>query len=824
MRLSDPTFLLLLPLLPLLLIPHFRGAVKRPAWRKSTATAMRLLGMAAAIIALCEPTIGRGVDELHTVVLIDVSHSVEPESLKTLNDRLKTVFTDNQTGDSQSFIAFAKQISPLPDATGLAALQQNPDDNTATNTAKAVNAARINFPADKAKRILLVSDGLDTGGGMAEAIAALETEGGDMRLMKLDPIRRPEASVVSFTAEPEKVYVGENIRLKAVVAANRDMRATLRILNDGVSVREIPLRLRAGKRESIEAEIIAAPGDNGVLQAEIIPETDHFPNNNIAAAKIDIDGRAKVLLLHRRPAAARHFIRAMTEQQIEIETRQPTSAPRSLTEMDAYDAIIIADAAADELGGETMRAMKSFVTDLGRGLIMTGSENSFGLGGYYKTDLEDVLPVVSRYEKEKEQPGLAMTLVLDKSGSMTGAPILLARRAARAAVEMLGPNDQVGVVAFDGSAKVVCPMTAAIHTGEINGKINTIAAGGGTSMAPGMNIGMNMLENAQAKIKHMIILSDGRSSPGDFEGIARSLAGLGATVSTVALGGADRQLLKRLAEIGGGRYYEAANADAMPRIFAKETLEASRSAIREEPFLPIKMADAQFLHGIDFERAPFLLGYVMARVRPTARTLMLTESGDPLLAVGRYGLGRTAAFTADFTENWAGEWLDWPGYAKFWSQLVRFVSGGGGQSDIQIRHHHRGDTIEFKFIKNGIDGQADENCRWTALFRADGSPPRNITVTDAGFGQGRCLIDNPPGDYELIVKEEFDSESAVFRRQTGYPAEYALFQDRESNAIPELTGSIREGVSPVSIRQPIAIWFCLAAIVLMVSGVLVRRI
>ena len=50
-----------------------------------------------------------------------------------------------------------------------------------------------------------------------------------------------------------------------------------------------------------------------------------------------------------------------------------------------------------------------------------------------------MLPLISRFEKEKEKPSLAMVLVIDKSGSMTGTPLELARQAAKASVELLAP-------------------------------------------------------------------------------------------------------------------------------------------------------------------------------------------------------------------------------------------------------------------------------------------------------------------------------------------------------------------------------------------------
>ena len=79
---------------------------------------------------------------------------------------------------------------------------------------------------------------------------------------------------------------------------------------------------------------------------------------------------------------------------------------------------------------------------------MLGSDNSFGLGGYHRTPVEEVLPLVSRFEKETEKPSMALALVIDKSGSMSGQPIALARQAATACSSRLEASLDEGVLTF----------------------------------------------------------------------------------------------------------------------------------------------------------------------------------------------------------------------------------------------------------------------------------------------------------------------------------------------------------------------------------------
>src|SRR5258707_10002436 len=125
-----------------------------------------------------------------------------------------------------------------------------------------------------------------------------------------------------------------------------------------------------------------------------------------------------------------------------------------------------------------MDVSRTYVRDLGGGLIMTGGDQSFGRGGYYKTTIEEILPVRSDFEKEKEKPSLAMVLVIDKSGSMGGEKIELAKTAAKSAAELLGPSDKLGVIAFEGQSFWISEVQPASNKSRIIDDISRIEAGG----------------------------------------------------------------------------------------------------------------------------------------------------------------------------------------------------------------------------------------------------------------------------------------------------------------------------------------------------------
>jgi len=102
-----------------------------------------------------------------------------------------------------------------------------------------------------------------------------------------------------------------------------------------------------------------------------------------------------------------------------------------------------------------------------------------------------------------------------------------------------------------------------------------------------------MLESTPAKIRHMICLSDGHTQPADHESFGEEMSEAGITVSTAALGDADKQLMSPIVELGHGRYYETADAANVPQNFTKETMEATRAPSRKTCSAACKLATIQ---------------------------------------------------------------------------------------------------------------------------------------------------------------------------------------------------------------------------------------
>lgn len=813
---------------------HFT-LVDRPTGLRIGSFALRVAGIILLVLALCQPFASEQSDDAHLVFLVDVSQSVEltaaRESLEKIEAGIKTL----RRGDTWSLFAVAdglREKSPEEFREMLDAWIKGVADDAFrahSRLGDSMLAARLAFPAGKARRLVLFSDGVDTEEGVDKALAQLRAEEVDVRFVPLKTLSKPEAVLLGMESTSPFAFHGEVLRLTARVQANQPMKARVRLLNKGVAVQEKSVDLKAGEESRVWFDTeMTTPGPS-VWSTELVPEQDHFPINNQATTTITVKGKPRVLILHEDEKKMRAFTRALKEQDFEADLRGKRGLPESMEELLAFDAIILANLSATDMTSRQMNLLRSYVADFGGGLVMLGSENSFGLGGYYKTPVEEVLPLVSRFEKEKEKPSLAMVLVIDKSGSMEGNAIALARQAAKSAAELLGPQDQIAVIGFDGEARVICEMTPASQQGTIQAAIDSLAAGGGTYMYPAMVAGKDMLERTTAKVKHMICLTDGQTQDADHLGLTQQLVDAGVTVSAVGLGdGAARDLLQQIAEAGRGRYYESNDPASLPQIFTRETTQASKSAVQEGLFQPVEITDHPMLAGYEAEGLPVALGYVMTEAKPAAQVLLAAEQGDPLLAVGRFGLGIGLAYTSDLTETWGGEWLAWDGCGKFWAQVLRSALRKTNVEGLEARGEVRDGEWIVRIERKGQDNLPVSSIHWQAQVLDENGNTQEITARETGLGRYEARVPLTNRQHLSLRLHDKDHDKLEVKHfHAPYPPEYRL-QTKSPEALLALGGyapdQIVADLKPAEQLKPISHWFAWAGLLSLLLGVMLRRL
>ncbi|HEY4056266.1 MAG TPA: VWA domain-containing protein, partial [Kofleriaceae bacterium] len=246
-----------------------------------------------------------------------------------------------------------------------------------------------------------------------------------------------------------------------------------------------------------------------------------------------------------------------------------------------------------------------------------------------------------------------------------------AKESARVTTEVLSPNDYIAVVAFDSEAQVFVRPQRAANRSRISADISRLASGGGTNIYPGLKEAFEILSNINAKVKHVILLSDGEAPAEQIPELLQEMRSARITVSAVGVQGADKNLLSMIADQGDGRLYMVEDIGALPRIFMKETQEAQKSQLVEDD-IHVRIAKrVEAIEGTSVDSAPSLKGYVTTKPKPTAETILISDLGEPILARWRHGAGTSVAWTSDVKNRWAVNWIRWGGFPKFWAQVVR---------------------------------------------------------------------------------------------------------------------------------------------------------
>ena len=405
----------------------------------------------------------------------------------------------------------------------------------------------------------------------------------------------------------------------------------------------------------------------------------------------------RVLVLEDEANAADGLVAMLQGEGLQIDRRPSSSLPPSASALSAYDGIVLVNTPATSLSLDQQRTLVSFVQDLGRGLLVVGGARAFAPGGYQGTPLDDLLPVSAEPPIEPQQGSLALFLVIDRSGSMdvvTGGgtsaggatKMAMAREAAIEAAGLLQPQDTLGVIAFDSSFQWVVPPTKLRTPDDAKraaALISTIKPGGGTSILPPLEAAYQAALDADAPLKHVILLTDGESNDRGFEDLIARMKPAQITLSTLAIGSdADTRLLSNLAHIGGGRYYFTERSTQIPRIASKETTILTRNAVVEGQVAAVVADPSPILRSLSGD-LPALSGFVATTRKDRAVTALETEKGLPLLAHWQYGLGRVVAWTSEAQQGWGSDWAKWPDAAQFWSQAVRWSLPAPVRADFQ---------------------------------------------------------------------------------------------------------------------------------------------
>jgi Ca-activated chloride channel family protein len=674
-----------------LLAPYFLWVIGRsladlPLSQRVLSIALRVAFVTMLALGLARLARTATTQKVFTVYLVDVSDSVPDSALGDARAEVQKQVDARGSEDLVRLVTFAKRprVVSLGDDAGpfggtgakiaVAPIERHgPGLGAATDISSALQLAYGLYREGYLRRAVILSDGVQTDGDLLAEANRAKIYG--VKLFAV-PYRRPVPGEVAVRdlRVPDKVHEEETFDVHAQVFSSVAQKAKLSlkqgdVINglDGVKV----VDLQPGDNDVVFKSKAAVPGE--VTYSLDVSEAaeDRFKENNRATAVAAVVGMPVVLYVDGNPARASYLSSALSAQQLNVDTFDPL--PTTLREAEKYDFIILSDMPAERVSLTQQDTIEQYVRDLGGGFLFAGGENGYGLGGWYHTAIERILPVRMDAEKRRDEPEVAMALVIDRSGSMQGLPLEMAKQAAKATADTLAADDLLEVIAFDSQPTRIVRMTPAKHSARIQSDIARIQAGGGTEIFAAIDTAYQVLSTTRAKRKHVVLLTDGQAPQNGIRDLVQAMAAEEITVTTVGLGGGvDESLLRMISDVGGGRFYKVLDPQSLPRIFTRETEMVSRSAAVEEYFQPRVVAPADFLRGIDVSSAPFLHGYIATKLKPPpAQEILESELGEPILARWRVGLGYTLAWTSDVKNLWAVEWLRWHEWGPFWSQLVR---------------------------------------------------------------------------------------------------------------------------------------------------------
>ena len=629
-----------------------KGVIKRP-------DAVRLALLAILILSLFDLSINKSADKTALIFAVDISDSVKEEDRQTrqiINDSLK----DKQTGDIAGLVTFSDSASierfPSEQVSGFSISGRS--DGSFTNIAKGLMAAAPALPDGYNKKVVLVSDGNENVGDAYAAIRQLRSLNIMVDILPIEPVLGLDAQVSRINV-PLRIGKDMNYNMEVTTYSTGANGGLLNIYKNNSLILSANIDMKPGENRYVFSDV-ADVGGNIVYRAEIIPDSDYIYQNNKAYAYSYVDHVPKILILN-HDGSASEIIKIMEGASLEYDSIMPQSVPASLENLNMYDAVILANINYDDMPEGFGEILSAYVKN-GGGLLATGGENSYALGGYHNTALEEILPVNMELKSKEELPDQAMIIVMDRSGSMTSgrygvSKLEMAKESIIRSVDALNDNDYFGVLAFDTvNHWVVEPAKIGGNRADVIERIASISDGGGTLIKPAVIEGYEVLKGMDTKLKHIILLTDGQDGDRNYAQIIEQMRADGVTMSTVAVGGdSDTALLEGLAEQAGGRYYFTDEFSDLPKIFTKEAFLSGKKHINNEEFYAALGTYSPITENIT-ALAPFY-GYVSTTAKNRADIALYAMEEEPLLASWQYGIGRSVAFMSDMDGNWSRDML-----------------------------------------------------------------------------------------------------------------------------------------------------------------------
>jgi len=738
-----PLWLLLL--LPLVWWTARRSRANLARGHLVAVTILRTLAVLLVVAALLQVEWSRSGTRVSVVYVLDVSRSVAAEFVQSAMRFAEKATREAQPaltrfvvfGGDARIVGAAEEVARVSVSSAPQARGDGPVYQGATDLERALDLALLGLDPAYVKRIVLFSDGNQTRGDVWRSVPRLQAEGVRVFAFPAPPRVAGDAWIESFDL-PVALRRDEPASVTVRVVAQREAKAKLSLGAGAQTLGARTLVLQPGTNE-VSVPVRLRREGQVRLSAQLSAEGDTLRENDRLEQAVWVHPRPRVLYVESQADSAKYLRDALGREGLDVQVVPPERMPARVAALEAFDGVVLSDVPAQVLEGAPMQALQTWVQERGGGLLFASGETTYGEKGYSGSTLEKILPV--EFKSEEKRKDLALVLCIDRSYSMKGRPIALAKAGARAALALLEEQHYFGVIAFDSQPNEAVPLQYVRSKRRAEDLIDRIQASGQTNIYPALATAWRVLQSNPARRKHVILLSDGDTAPADFDRLLGRMAEAKITVSTVTIGkSGDPALMARIAELGKGKNYTAEDIEQVPQLFVQDTKDVSRTSLMEEAFKPIVKKRIAAVRGVEFAKAPPLLGYASVKARDDAEVFLATEDDAPILARWQYGLGRSVVFASDVKNRWASGWLEWDGYGRFWAQLVR-----------DTLRRDLAEQVSFAIERDGEEALVTLRAMTAAGQWQNALAPRVRMSDPAGGTREIVLHQRAPGEYQARV-------------------------------------------------------------------------
>jgi uncharacterized protein YegL len=771
-------------------------------WRRQlrhAAVILKALMLCAVILALAEPVLSVRDRKVAVAALLDTSASVTDADIAREAGMAKKL--DSSRGSNRLLIIpFAR--SPRETAPGSAGKEIGRaagPEGRGTNLETPVRQGLASLSTGALRRILLVTDGNENEGSVTRAAWQAAQLGVPIDTIPLAGRAEPKLKIEAVSM-PAAVFTGEHFPVDLTILAPKATVATVDLMAESKQIGDHRIALQPGENRVRVRTSLNASGAidlSGRVQAAGLGESRF---ENAVAVR-----RPRVVWVSEDPAGTEgHIASMLTANRFDF-----TPAKTLPTSLDDAQVVVLNNINIETMPEGDKQRLEDFVRHGGGALWIAGERNVYV---DHKGAPEDALARTfpAKLAPPRQPEGTCVVLIIDKSSSMEGKKIELARLAAIGVVDNLKPEDHVGVLIFDNSFQWAVPIRQAEDKTLIKRLISGITPDGGTQIAPALTEAYRRITPVPATYRHVVLLTDGISEEGDSLTLARDAANNRVTISTVGLGqDVNRAYLEKIAAYAKGKSYFLNDPGGLEQLLLKDVKEhtgttAIERAIRAEVRHPSELLDR-----VDLASAPPLQGYVRFEMKPTGDEILDLDGGeqqparsgpasgpgsgptsgkDPLLSEWQYGLGRAAIFASDAKSRWAADWVAWPGFDRLWTNVFRDLLPHGSDSEASARYDSANEEILLEYRLSSGEPEPERVPELYAIGPGDFRRPVEVVRISPGVYRGRVGVGGLTGLFRIRPVNESRQfpEVGLYRQEsemTDYGSNQALLK-----SISEATG------------------------------------